>query len=178
MYIYTHTHIHICTQTLSLSIYICVTQFCLTLCNPIDCSPTRLLCPWNSPSKNTGVGCLALPNPGIKPGSPTLQADSLLPENGNGNLAGTGHAQRADTLIGSHKTEPFFPKIRVGKPMAHGPNSGLCVCVNQVLRAHSHDHPLTSCPWQLLHYRGRVEWLLAKPKRFITQPSTEKCAEP
>ena len=35
--------------------------------------------------KNTGVGCHSLlqgnlPNPGIKPGSPTLQADSLLSE--------------------------------------------------------------------------------------------------
>ena len=32
-----------------------VTQSCLTLCNPME--PTRLLCPWNSPGKNTGVGC-------------------------------------------------------------------------------------------------------------------------
>ena len=34
----------------------------------------RLLCPWDSPGKNTGVGCLALllgnlPDPGIKPSS-------------------------------------------------------------------------------------------------------------
>ena len=41
--------------------------------------------PWNSPGKNTGVGCHALPpedlpNPGIEPGSPALQADSLLSE--------------------------------------------------------------------------------------------------
>ena len=27
-------------------------QSCLTLCDPI-----RLLCPWDSPGKNTGVGC-------------------------------------------------------------------------------------------------------------------------
>jgi len=30
---------------------------CLTLCDPIDCSPSRLLCPWNFSGKNTGVGC-------------------------------------------------------------------------------------------------------------------------
>ena len=30
-------------------------QLCPTLCNPID--PTMLLCPWDSPGKNTGVGC-------------------------------------------------------------------------------------------------------------------------
>ena len=38
-------------------ICVCVTQSCLTLYGPMDYSPTRLLCPWNSPGKNTGVGC-------------------------------------------------------------------------------------------------------------------------
>ena len=104
-------------------------QSCPTLCDPIDGrQPTRLLCPWDSPGKNTGVGCHFLlqcmkvksesevaqscltlsdpmdcslpgssvhgifqarvlewvaistgdlPDPGIKPGSPTLQADPL-----------------------------------------------------------------------------------------------------
>ena len=33
-----------------------VSQSCLTLCNPMDCSLLRLLCPWNFPGKNTGVG--------------------------------------------------------------------------------------------------------------------------
>ena len=34
-------------------------QSCPTLCNPIDWTmqPTRLRRPWNSPGKNTGVGC-------------------------------------------------------------------------------------------------------------------------
>ena len=31
-------------------------QSCPTLCNPIDNSPPGS-CPWNSPGKNTGVGC-------------------------------------------------------------------------------------------------------------------------
>ena len=30
-------------------------QLCLTLCNPMW--PSRLLCPWNSLGKDTGVGC-------------------------------------------------------------------------------------------------------------------------
>ena len=30
-----------------------------TLCHPTDW-PARLLCPWDSPGKNTGVGCHAL----------------------------------------------------------------------------------------------------------------------
>ena len=40
--------------------------------------------PWNSPGQNTGVGRHSLlwdlPNPGIKPRFPTLQADSLPAE--------------------------------------------------------------------------------------------------
>ena len=32
-------------------------QSCPTLCDPTDSSPTRLPCPWDSPGKNTGVGC-------------------------------------------------------------------------------------------------------------------------
>ena len=32
-------------------------QSCLTLCDPMDCKPASLLCPRNSPSKNTGMGC-------------------------------------------------------------------------------------------------------------------------
>ena len=46
---------------------------------------TRLLCPWDSPGKSTGVGLPFpspgdLPDPGIKPRSPALQADSLPTE--------------------------------------------------------------------------------------------------
>ena len=46
--------------------------------------PARLLCPWNSPGKNTGVDNLFssgdLSDPRIEPGSPALQADSLPSE--------------------------------------------------------------------------------------------------
>ena len=43
---------------------------------------TRLLCPWNSPSKNAGVGCHSLlqeifPTQGLNLGSPSLKEDSL-----------------------------------------------------------------------------------------------------
>ena len=52
---------------------------------PHGLQPTRLLCPWNSPGKNPKVGSLSLlqgnlPHPEIEPGSPALQADSLLSE--------------------------------------------------------------------------------------------------
>jgi len=48
--------------------------------------PTRLLHPWDSPGKNTEVGGLPfpspgdLPYPGIEPGSPALEADTLTSE--------------------------------------------------------------------------------------------------
>ena len=32
----------------------------LILCDPLDCSSAGLLCPWDSPGRNTGVGCRAL----------------------------------------------------------------------------------------------------------------------
>ena len=35
-------------------------QSCPTLCDPVDSIPTSLLCPWESPSKNTGVSCHVL----------------------------------------------------------------------------------------------------------------------
>ena len=50
------------------------------MCNslqPYGLEPARLLSPWDSPSKNTGVGCHALPpgdlpDPGIEATSPAL----------------------------------------------------------------------------------------------------------
>ena len=50
-----------------------VTQLCRALCDPMDCSPTRLLRPWDFPGKDTGVGCHFLlqeifPTQGLNPG--------------------------------------------------------------------------------------------------------------
>ena len=64
---------------------LCSTQSCQILCNTMDCGPPGSSVHWASPGKNTGVGCHAvpsgdLPNPGIEPSSPTLQADSLPSE--------------------------------------------------------------------------------------------------
>ena len=57
-----------------------VSQLCLTLCDPMD--PARLLCLWDSPGKNTGVGLPCPPpgnffDPGIQHKSSALQTDSL-----------------------------------------------------------------------------------------------------
>ena len=34
----------------------CAAQLCLSLCDPMDCVLSRLLCPWDSPGKDIGVG--------------------------------------------------------------------------------------------------------------------------
>ena len=99
-----HTHTHTHSHTLpegtmpSCALLCLVAQSCPTL-RPHGLQPARLLHPWNSPGKSTGVGCHSLlqgifPDPGAciscigrpcsrgssPPRSPALQADSLLSE--------------------------------------------------------------------------------------------------
>ena len=62
-----------------------IAQLCLTLCDPVDCSlsgsfvhgilQARIL-EWVAIPFSRGD----LPNPGMEPRSPALQADTLLPE--------------------------------------------------------------------------------------------------
>ena len=58
------------------SFVVLVTKSCLTLLRPRGLEPARLLCPWDFPGKNTGVGYFPssgnLPNTGIKPVSLAL----------------------------------------------------------------------------------------------------------
>ena len=42
------------------SVKVLAAQSCPTLCDPMDYSSARLLCPWNSPGQNTGVGSHSL----------------------------------------------------------------------------------------------------------------------
>ena len=77
-----------CSQ--SMKVKVLVTKSCPTLCDLRNCSPPGSS-PWDSPGKNTGVGCHSLlqgnlSDPGIEPGSPAVQEDSLLSEP-PGNLA-------------------------------------------------------------------------------------------
>ena len=56
----------------------------VTHCDPMDCSPPRLLCPWDFPGKNSGVGCHFLLHgifldQGLNPRLLHWQVDSLLP---------------------------------------------------------------------------------------------------
>ena len=72
-------HFHNYHSHLLCIIYYCLmTKTCLTLFQPHGLQPTRLLCPWDFPGKNTRVSGLPfpspgdLPNPGIKLKSPAL----------------------------------------------------------------------------------------------------------
>ena len=57
-------------------LYVLVTQLCLTLCHPMDCSPPGSSVHGDSLGKNAGVVCHT-PSRGSEPRSPTFQADSL-----------------------------------------------------------------------------------------------------
>ena len=49
-----------CTFKLQ-NVCVCIiAQLWLTLCRPVDCSPPGSSAHWNSPGKNTGVGCHAV----------------------------------------------------------------------------------------------------------------------
>ena len=58
-----------------------VTQSCLTLCNPVDCSPPGSSVHGDSPGKNTGVGCHVLQGTeGLNPGIfPTQGSNPVVP---------------------------------------------------------------------------------------------------
>ena len=47
-----------------------VNKSCPTLCDPHGLWPTRLLCPWDFPGKNTGVGCHFLLQGSYQPRDP------------------------------------------------------------------------------------------------------------
>ena len=53
--IHTHTILHILRMSAAAAAK--SLQSCPTLCDPIDGQPIRLPRPWDSPGKNTGVGC-------------------------------------------------------------------------------------------------------------------------
>ena len=78
LYYSTHEDNYICVCVCaSTCVYVCV---CLVLSDslqPHGLQPARLLCPWDSPGKNTRVGCHFLlqgnlPDPGIEPTSLAL----------------------------------------------------------------------------------------------------------
>ena len=129
--------------------------------------PARLLCPWNFPVKNTGVGCHFLPqythtyiyicpwnssgknigvgipvtspgdlpNPGVKPRSPTLQVDSLLSEP-------PGKSQNTEVV--SHS-------LLQGIFLTQGSNQGLLHCRQILYHLRYQGRPKYVCVCVCIH---------------------------
>ena len=55
-----HEVIGICAGHAIITLSLTMTNACPTLCDPKGLQPARLLCPWDSPGKKTGLGCHAL----------------------------------------------------------------------------------------------------------------------
>ena len=110
-----------------------LTQLCLTRCNPKHYTVWNSTIHWNSPWQNTGVEYL--PNPGIKPRSPALHADSLAAEpQGKPFSVRSRYLIKAlwngALLLGSEAGE-FCPWSEF---KAQGTNSRACLCHPQVLQ--------------------------------------------
>ena len=75
-----------------------ITQSYLTLLRPQGLQPTRLLCPWNPPGKNTGVNCHSL-----------LQGIFLT----QGQKPGFPHCRQTLYSL-SHQGSPAFTLIKLG----------------------------------------------------------------
>ena len=132
-------------------------QSCPTLCDPMDCSlPSRLLCPWDSPSKNTGVGCCAflqgnLSDPGTEPQLFSLlhwQVDSLP-------LASPGKPTSSLLLLllsrFSHVWLCATPETAAHQappsPDSPGKNTGVgCLFLLQCMKVKSESEVAQSCP--------------------------------
>ena len=80
--------------------------------------PHGLQSPWNPPGQNTGVGSLSpspgdLPNPGIEPRPPTLQADSLPAEpTGKPKNTGVGSLSLLQPLCLTQESNPCLLHCR------------------------------------------------------------------
>ena len=52
------SHVSILKSPTSMCVHACsVAKSCSTICDPTACSPARLLCPWDFPGEDNGVGC-------------------------------------------------------------------------------------------------------------------------
>ena len=91
----------------SVAVLCLATQSCLTLCDPMDCSPPGSYVHGDSPAKNTGVGSLSL-----------LQ--QIVPTQGSN--PGLPHCRRILYLL-SHQGSPPNQKRGAPNPVK------LCVCV-------------------------------------------------
>ena len=113
-----------------------VAQSCPTLCDPVDCSLPGSSVRWDSPGKNTGVGCHALLE-GV--------AQGLVPK------------QLFPHLAGSENHPRCFLNIQISgllpPPCKLAWSPGICMlnkCPMVIL--------ITGCVWRIRR-RGRIEWV-------------------
>ena len=112
-----------------------VAQSCPALCDPMDCSPPGSSVHWDSPGKNTGVGCHAL-----------LQgmAQSLVPKQLFPHLAGSENHPRCFLNIHIPGLPPTPPRKSARSP-------GICMlnkCPKLIL--------IIGCMWRISK-RRRIE---------------------
>ena len=91
----------------SVNLKVKVAQLCPTLCDPMEFSRPEYWSGWPFPSPRY------LPNPGFKPRSPTIQADSL-PTEAEGKPKNTG--------VGSLSLLQGICECRLRKPKKEGPD--------------------------------------------------------
>ena len=100
---------------------IVITQSCLTLYDLMDCSP-RLLCPWNVPGKNTGVGCISFSRRS-SPGDPESNMNLMSPAS----AVPPGNSKQASLSMSTHTPSDLRPlapsswvrSMRLCKPKRH-----------------------------------------------------------
>ena len=117
---------------------------------PQGLQPTRLLCPWDSPGKNTAVGCHALfqgifPTQGSNPGSLCLlhwQADSFT----------TGPPGKPPWIcnhtkicITQRQTTAYLPGTLTHKVLNKG-TSPMMTCMPSFARCLAVEYPMPSVP--------------------------------
>ena len=116
-----------------------VTQSCPTLCDPVDCSPLRLLCPWDSPGKNTGVGCHFLLQgifltQGSNPGLPHCR-QTLYPLSRQGSPRAVVVLTTSSNI--SHIGYAFYQELQSDKCKA----KILSKCLWKTILCHSEERP-------------------------------------
>ena len=92
-----------------------VAHSCPTLYDPMDCSPARLLCPWDSPGQEYWRGLPFpspedLPDPGVESKSPALLADSL-PSELQVNPLGSKPKGTLGTMVSLGQTMSFINRL-------------------------------------------------------------------
>ena len=106
---------------------------------PWSVARTRLLCPWNAPGKNPGVDRHSLlqgilPNRGVKPRSPTLQADIFYHLSQQGSLM--GKSREGKKRVEPEKGGPLCTPS-IGQPLS-----------GQSVQGTSRVPALTGLPWR------------------------------